>query len=231
MKKRALAIFPFMLIANIAFAECDTVPPYWCNDGSYAKNLMDAIQQNNLEVGTAQAHHQNQLTEQKRQLVIQENLKWLSESEGRGYVAASQRGAQLGQACVIRTLMMAMFAAKPPARGAQAEPDCQQGARDNLEEVRYESLAFYRKENKIKPRLNGVDNPDSQESIAAMAYINKRFEADLMELPAESREEFKALNASVEANVKLCAEKGDALACHEMITKPIAAAFKKVLAR
>lgn len=218
---------PFLAFVNFAYAECSTLPPYWCDDGSYAMNLMDAINQNNLEVGTAQVQQQKQLAEKKRQVAIQENLKWLNEGEGKGYVATSQRAAQVTQSCVLGTLMMAMFA-KPPARGEQAaEPACQQSARHNLEEVRYESLAFYRKENKIKPLRKGIDNPDSQESITARAYRNKRFEADLMELPAESREELKALNAGQEANVKLCAEKGDALACHEMITKPFAAAFKE----
>lgn len=227
MKIAILVLLPNLVFANSAFAECDTLPPYWCNDGSYAKDLMDAIQQNNLEEGTAQVQQQKQLAEQKRQLAIQENLKWLNESEGKGYVATSQRAAQVGQSCALGTLMMAMFA-KPPARGGQAEPACQQVARNNLEEARYESLAFYRRENKIKPLRKGVDNPDSQESLAAKAYRNKRFEADLMGLPSERRNEFKALNAGLEANVRLCAEKGDALACHEMITKPFAAAFKEL---
>jgi len=227
MKKTIFTIFPFLLFANSAFAECDTFPPYWCNDGSYAEGLMDAIQQNNLEVGTAQVQQQKQLAEQKRQLAIQENLKWLSESEGKEYVAASQRAAQVTQSCVLGTLLMAMFD-KQFSRG-EAGSVCQQSARHNLKVARYESLAYYRRENKIKPLRKGVDNPDSQESIAAIAYRNKRFEADLMELPAESRNDLKALNAGLEANLKLCAEKGDAQACHEMITKPFAAAFKDVL--
>lgn len=218
-----------VFVTNSAFAECDTLPPYWCNDGSYAKNLMDAIQQNTLEDGMARTQQQQQLAEKKRQLEIQANLKWLTESEGRKYVAVSSLDAM--KSCILKTLLGAMFSNKPPARGGQADSDCQQGARYGIDAGHYESLAFYRKENKIKPPRKGTDTPGSQESIAALAYRNKRFEDDLKMLSAESQVALKEVSSSTETNSKLCAEQGDALACHEMITKPFAAAFKEVFGR
>lgn len=228
MKKKTWFVLSFLFFGNAAFAECSIYPPYWCDDGTYAENLMDAIQQNNLEVAEAQMQQQRQLAAQKRQRAIQENLKWLNESEGKTYVAVTQAAAEGGQVCVTKTLMLSMFSNRPPSRGGQADAACQQSARDSLAENRYESLAYYRKANRISPMRKGADNPDGQEAVAARAYLSKRFEADLLTLSASSREEIRALNISTEANVKLCADQGDALACHEMVTKPFAAAFKEL---
>lgn len=228
MKKKTWFVLSFLFFGNAAFAECSTFPPYWCDDGTYAENLMDAIQQNNLEAAEAQMQQQKQLAAQKRQLAIQENLKWLNDSEGKAYVAVTQAAAEGGQACVTKTLMRSMFSNRPPSRGGQADAVCQQSAHDSLTENRYESLVYYRKANRIRPMRKGVDNPDSQEAVAARDYLSKRFEADLLTLPVGSREEASALNASTEANAKLCADQGDALACHEMVMKPFAAAFKEL---
>lgn len=227
MKKTVLAILPFLLFANSAFAECDTVPPYWCDDGTYADNLMDAIQQNNSEWAATRTQQQQALAEQERLQKTQENLKWLNENEGRRYVSVSQYDAM--QACMLKTLMMAMFTSKAPARGERADPVCQKSAQDALEAGHYEGLAFYRKENKIKPLRKGADNPNSQESVAAREYTNKRFEADLKTLAAGDQNRLKALNTSIEMNAKLCAEESDARACHDMVSKPFMAAFKEIL--
>ena len=227
MNKTIFTILPFLLLANSALAECDTSPPYWCNDGSYAKNLMDAIQQNNSEWAANRTQQQQALAEQERLQKIQGNLKWLNENEGRRYVSVSQHDAM--QACMLKTLMMAMFTSKAPARGERADPVCQKSAQDALEAGHYESLAFYRKENKIRPTRKSADNPNSQESVAAREYTNKRFEADLKTLAAGDQNRLKSLNASIEVNAKLCAEDGDARACHDMVSKPFMAAFKEML--
>lgn len=227
MKRTIFAILLFLLFANSAFAECDTSPPYWCNDGSYAKNLTDAIQQNNSEWAATRTQQQHALAEQERLQKIQENLKWLNENEGRRYVSVSQHDAM--QACILKTLMMGMFTSKAPARGERADPVCQKSAQNALEVGHYESLAFYRKENKIKPPRKGADNLNSQESVAAREYTNKRFEADLKTLAAGDQKRLKSLNASIEVNAKLCAKEGDARACHDMVSKPFMAAFKEIL--
>lgn len=227
MMKTIFPILPFLLFANGAFAECDTSPPYWCNDGSYAKNLMDAIQQNNSEWAANRTQQQQALAEQVRLQKIQENLKWLNENEGRRYVSVSKHDAM--QACMLKTLMMAMFTSKAPARGERADPVCQKSAQDALEAGHYESLAFYRKENKIRPPRKSADTPNSQESVAAREYTSKRFEADLMTLAAGDQNRLKALNASIEVNARLCAKEGDARACHDMVSKPFLAAFKEIL--
>lgn len=225
MKKTIFTFLPFLLFANSAFAECDTTPPYWCNDGSYAKNLMDAIQQNNAEWAANRTQQQQAVAEQERLQKIQGNLKWLNENEGQRYVLVSQHDAM--QACMLKTLLMAMFTSKAPARGERADPVCQKSAQDALEAGHYESLAFYRKENKIRPPRKGAENPNSQESVAAREYTNKRFEADLKTLAAGDQNRLKALNASIEVNARLCAKEGDARACHDMVSQPFMAAFKE----
>lgn len=187
---------------------------------------MDAINQNNLEIGMENIRRQRESADRALQRKIEENLKWLNESEGRAYVVVTRDAAERGQACVTKTLLGAMF--RRPSRGEPADTVCQQSARDSLAEARYESLAHYRKASRNRPMRKGADNPDSLENAAARAYLFKRFEADLLALPATRREELRSLGASTEANMKLCADPGDALACHEMVTKPFMAAFKEL---
>lgn len=189
---------------------------------------MDAINQNNLEIGMENIRRQRESADRVLQRKIEENLRWLTESEGRGYVSASANAAQASKACTVAVMMRAMFATKPPVRGGQADPNCQQAAVNAIKEVRYENLAYYRKAHKIIPLPKGTDNPEGRDSLAAKSYQNKRFEVDVMALPPESRGEVRALNEGVEANLKLCAEQADALACHEMVTKPFKAAFKEL---
>lgn len=225
--KQILFALPLLAFTNFAYAECSTFPPYWCDDGSYAEDLMDAINQNNLDIGMENIRQQRGVAERALRLKIQENLKWLTESEGRSYVSVSQNAGQTFKACSAATMMRALFATKLPVRGDQADQNCQQAAANNIKEVRYESLAFYRKSNKIIPSPKGADNPEGRDSLAARAYRNKRFEDDLMTLPPESRREIRALNDGLEADMKLCAEQADALACHDMVAKPFTAAFKE----
>ena len=231
MKKLKWCFALSLLVAGTAFAECETLPPYWCDDGSQANDLMDAVMHNQFQDAAARTRQQMKLIEKKRQAIIQENTKWLNKAEGSRYVSVNESAGHRYQGCAVGVLMGSMFASKPPQRGEKADSVCQQAAIENRQVVLYETLAYYRKEHKMKPLAQGLAVASEGEAISAYEYRKKRFENDLKELPAEDQRQLQELSSGMESNMKLCAEHADALACNEMVTKPLAAAFRETFGK
>lgn len=220
-----------LLTVGTAFAECETLPPYWCDDGTQADSLMDAVMHNQFQDAAVRTQQHRNLAEKKRQAIIQENSKWLTKAESRRYISVGESAAQRYQGCVVGVLMSSMLAPKPPQRGEKADAVCQQAAIENQQVVLYETLAYYRKEHKKKPLAQGPAVPSEGEATSAYEYRKRRFESDLKTLPAEEQRRLQELSSGMESNMKLCAENADALACNEMVSKPLAAAFNETFGK